>query len=475
MSILLLLCSQQLSAQRQLKNYAVRNGKMYIELGKDLSERTIDSFIVQFNLSDIGLKQFIRKNNPDSILKSGWTIEMNNEVGVIISKQLMALDIDNPADKIIFAEKHPTLAEMFPAVNNGIQYGYNRFRNAMPFAVSDSTVNFFLRNNIKAERVMLAGSFNNWSPQALSMNRTDSGWIAQVKLGPGKYWYKFIVDGRWMTDNDNLVKENDGLGNTNSVFYRPNVLFALDGFTNARKVFLSGSFNNWRPSELQMIKSAHGWELPLYLAEGTHTYKFVIDGQWKADQKNPDRLPDGHGDFNSVLSIGKPYVFKLNDYSNASQVFLSGSFNGWREDELLMNKTAKGWELPYTLGPGNYEYKFRVDGKWIADPSTSASSENNNSYLIIQPNYTFRLKGFGNAKTIYLAGDFNDWNPSSFAMKKQGDEWVFSVHLSTGKHRYKFIVDGKWIIDPSNKLWEQNEYGTGNSVIWIGREVNSER
>jgi hypothetical protein len=29
------------------------------------------------------------------------------------------------------------------------------------------------------------------------------------------------------------------------------------------------------------------------------------------------------------------------------------------------------------------------------------------------------------------------------------------------------VVDQKWIIDPTNELWEENEYGTGNSVLWI--------
>ena len=68
---------------------------------------------------------------------------------------------------------------------------------------------------------------------------------------------------------------------------------------------------------------------------------------------------------------------------------------------------------------------------------------------------------------IYVAGDFNNWSPNTFVMKKEGDEWVLKVHLSAGKHLYKYVVDGKWIIDPANKLWEQNEHNTGNSVLWI--------
>jgi len=464
----------KVAAQPPVKDYTIKNGKMYISLSKKIKEAALDSFIAKYNLYDLGLKQFVKTRSSDSLNKLGWKINVDDRQIFIISKALKAFDdISNPVDKIKLAEKHPTMAEMFPSVNNGIFYGYNRFKNKLPFAVKDSRVTFFLRNNLNASKVMLAGSFNNWLPNALPMAKTDSGWVAYVNLAAGKYWYKFIADGNWMIDKDNIVNENDGQGNINSVFYKPNVLFTLKSFTNAKSVYLAGSFNNWRPKDLPMTKTQMGWELPLYLAEGTHTYRFVVDGEWYADPKNSNRLPNESGDFNSVIRIGKPYLFRLNDYTNAKQVALAGSFNNWRDDELFMNKTSTGWELPYTLGAGNYEYKFKVDGKWIPDPAnplTSNSRGNNrNSYLIIEPNYTFSLKGFSKAKNVFLAGDFNNWNPGAFSMKHEGEQWFFKVHLSAGKHLYKFIVDGKWIIDPYNKLWEQNEYGTGNSIIWIDK------
>ncbi|HYC28359.1 MAG TPA: glycogen-binding domain-containing protein, partial [Chitinophagaceae bacterium] len=228
------------------------------------------------------------------------------------------------------------------------------------------------------------------------------------------------------------------------------------------------SFNDWDPNNLPLKKTVTGWEVPLYLAEGTHAYKFVVDGKWIADPTNNETIPDGQGNVNSVIRLGKPHLFRLNGYENAREVMLVGSFNDWREFELPMKKTANGWETTYTLGDGNYEYKFKVDGKWMSDPANPTSSPSSgNSYLIIHPNYTFRLKGFKDAKEVYLAGDFNHWDPKAYAMKREGDEWVFPVHLSTGKHLYKFVVDGEWIIDPHNKLWEQNEHHTGNSVIWM--------
>jgi hypothetical protein len=337
--------------------------------------------------------------------------------------------------------------------------------------ITDSVVTFFIRNNAKANRVNLAGSFNNWDPNILKMMRTDSGWIANVKLGPGKYWYKFIVDGDWKTDDDNLLRENDGQGNINSVFYKTNYTFKLDGYNNAKKVYLAGSFNNWQQKQLLMQRAATGWELPVYLAEGTHTYKFVVDGQWIIDPANPARYPNEFNEFNSVIQIGTPYLFKLAGYENAKKVLLTGTFNHWRKDELFMQKTDTGWIFPYVIGGGNYEYRFIVDGKEIIDPANpllTGDAKHPNSFLILQPNYTFRLKGFPDAKKVFLSGDFNNFSPTAIAMRRAGDEWLFGVHLTRGKHLYKFVVDGKWIRDPENNLWEQNEYGTGDSVIWFG-------
>ncbi|WP_276502091.1 hypothetical protein [Terrimonas pollutisoli] len=464
--ILLMLAMSGATAQETVKAYTVKNGRMFIALSKNLSEASIDSFIAQYDLGDLSLKQFIKGVYIDSLKKLGWKLDLSNSELFVISKKLGSYDdLSNPANKIMLTDKHASIAQRFPAVSNRVVYGYNNFKNKKPFATNDSVVTFFLRNNKNAERVMLAGSFNNWDPKALAMTKTDSGWIALVKLGPGKYWYKFIVDGNWTIDTDNRLSENDGLGNMNSVFYKTNILFTLPAFTNAKKIYLAGSFNNWEPRELLLNETVSGWQLPLYLADGTHTYRYIVDGKWMSDPQNKETLPNEFNDVNSVIRIGKSYLFFLEGYTDARQVVLSGSFNKWRNDELYMKKTAKGWELPYTLGPGNYLYRFIVDNKWVSQPGLA--DKNGNSYFIIEPNYTFRLKGFPHAKNVYLAGEFNDWSPNTFLMKREGDEWVFTAHLSTGKHLYKFVIDGKWILDPANKLWEQNEHNTGNSVIWF--------
>jgi hypothetical protein len=470
--LLLLGLAWPMSAQPPVRGCSVKDGKLFVVLDRGINDKDLAAFIEKFDLRNIGLWQLVKTNKQDSLNKEGWKVEEVNEIGIVVSKKLEGFDNLKIPANILYSRDLDDHANLFPSVSQQVLFGLNRFKNKQPFPAKDDIVQFFLRGHNKAGKVYLAGSFNNWSSTALPMKATDSGWIAFVKLTPGKYWYKFVADGDWIADGDNLLKENDGEGNINSVFFKTNTHFKLDGFANAKNVFLAGSFNNWKPKDLRMGRSATGWELPLYLANGTHTYKFVVDGNWYADEGNSNKVPDGAGGHNSVVALGKTHLFQLKGFENAKKVMLAGSFNSWRDFELQMTKVAGGWELPYAVGPGNYEYKFVVDGKWLADPVNPLTpNSDGNSFLIIDPNYTFKLKGYNEAKRVYLSGDFNGWSPDAYPMKKTADGWVFDLRLPIGKTRYKFVVDGKWILDPENKLWEQNEFGTGNSIIWMDNKM----
>jgi 1,4-alpha-glucan branching enzyme len=53
------------------------------------------------------------------------------------------------------------------------------------------------------------------------------------------------------------------------------------------------------------------------------------------------------------------------------------------------------------------------------------------------------------AKSVCLVGDFNHWNPTSHPMEQRVDGWWFlQVPLSHGHHQYRFLVDGKPVLDP---------------------------
>lgn len=77
--------------------------------------------------------------------------------------------------------------------------GTNRRESTPPARKQKDAV--FNLNAPTATTVQLAGSFNDWSPSSLQMNRSEDGvWRAEVGLPPGRYEYKFVVDGSWCCD-----------------------------------------------------------------------------------------------------------------------------------------------------------------------------------------------------------------------------------------------------------------------------------
>jgi hypothetical protein len=52
----------------------------------------------------------------------------------------------------------------------------------------------------RAERVWIVGDFNNWSMFDTPLAKVDGRWIVRLDLPPGRYLYKYIVDGVWTPD-----------------------------------------------------------------------------------------------------------------------------------------------------------------------------------------------------------------------------------------------------------------------------------
>ena len=70
-------------------------------------------------------------------------------------------------------------------------------------------------------------------------------------------------------------------------------------------------------------------------------------------------------------------------------------------------------------------------------------------------------------KTVYLAGDFNEWNPKGKKMTFKARKGVYAatVKLPRGQHQYKFVIDGTWCTDPANIHAVPNDQGSFNSLI----------
>lgn len=89
----------------------------------------------------------------------------------------------------------------------------------MPPPVPSLTGNttFKLSGHTDAEAVAIYGSFNNWIQTKNYCAKEGDGWVCRLDLAPGKYTYRFLVDGVGLLDPTNPVTEADAYGLVDSV------------------------------------------------------------------------------------------------------------------------------------------------------------------------------------------------------------------------------------------------------------------
>ncbi len=213
-----------------------------------------------------------------------------------------------------------------------------------------------------ARQVTLAGNFNNWGgtqgggrydPGIDPMSDTDGDgvWTIVVPLPPGRYQYKFVIDGgvRWEKDPNNLDTGTEGGIENSLIVVPPTVKYAYQAVTGtviggestssaestemtseagatgttepeaaaasldvslkadlpgAKEVYVAGDFNGWDATQYKMEKGEDGlFHITLTLPPGTYEYKFIADGNWVEDSDNPNTVPDPYGGVNSVLTV----------------------------------------------------------------------------------------------------------------------------------------------------------------------------
>ncbi|MGH9966837.1 MAG: hypothetical protein ACREBG_03240 [Pyrinomonadaceae bacterium] len=94
---------------------------------------------------------------------------------------------------------------------------YTAQKIAIPPPSVKGNTTFKLKGFPDASVVVVAGSFNNWDQSQFIFAREGDEWVCRIDLEPGKYTYKFIVDGNWLLDPANPNTEDDDYGVKNSV------------------------------------------------------------------------------------------------------------------------------------------------------------------------------------------------------------------------------------------------------------------
>jgi 1,4-alpha-glucan branching enzyme len=72
-----------------------------------------------------------------------------------------------------------------------------------------------------------------------------------------------------------------------------------------------------------------------------------------------------------AAKTGNNTVFVCEIKPDAKEVFLVGEFNDWNPRADRMVKRQGAFRKAKKLTPGQYQYKFLVDGEWHHDPAAN--------------------------------------------------------------------------------------------------------
>ena len=89
--------------------------------------------------------------------------------------------------------------------------------NAKEDVVMHRSIEFVLEMP-NAQKVILMGDFDQWDPKTNPMRMDKNGvWRETVMISPGRYEYRFWVDGEWYNDPRNMRRCPNCFGSENNV------------------------------------------------------------------------------------------------------------------------------------------------------------------------------------------------------------------------------------------------------------------
>src|SRR5690242_20343045 len=71
------------------------------------------------------------------------------------------------------------------------------------------------------------------------------------------------------------------------------------------------------------------------------------------------------------------------------------------------------------------------------------------------------------AKTVSVAGNFNEWSAAANPLVRSGKVWTAVVMLPPGEHLFTFFVDGKPMVPPLAEDFADDGFGSRNGVVIV--------
>jgi 5'-AMP-activated protein kinase regulatory beta subunit len=87
------------------------------------------------------------------------------------------------------------------------------------------------------------------------------------------------------------------------------------------------------------------------------------------------------------------------------------------------------------------------------------------SSIISERKHPVVFRWLGEGRSVYLSGSFDNWK-TKIPLVRSHDEMYTIVEIPLGVHQYKFLVDGRWVCQPTEPQ-VVGDVGTPNNVITV--------
>jgi glycosidase len=235
-------------------------------------------------------------------------------------------------------------------------------------------------------------------------------WHLDLRIKPGIYRYKFVVDGQWIEDRENPAAEDDGQGGLNSLLTHacpamPDCVFNSDCDQEARPICRSYECMACQCDNSEACNTATGEcdPRPCQWNEECTEGQICADGLCRLCLEDTEcgdgsicdvgRCQDAECDSWVDCEVGRDacrahrcvesactdQLFVLDaELGQYERVLLAGDFTDWLDGALPLVRLNDGrWGIQIPLNNGIFAYKFVTYGtadaqpEWITDPMAS--------------------------------------------------------------------------------------------------------
>ena len=198
LTLLLSTFSFFVKAQETTPSFFLKDEQMVLVLDLKAKKTSIDSLLKVAGITTTNATDIL-SNNFRKLIAERWLVDKKTPNLLHITRSLQDLSYIK-GNNLLAALDQIFIPKNYKSDAQNISFGINSLTFNHIKDIDKTSTQFMLVGYNNAKKVILAGSFNDWSTSKIEMQKTPQGWVATVPIESGKHLYKFIVDGYWIED-----------------------------------------------------------------------------------------------------------------------------------------------------------------------------------------------------------------------------------------------------------------------------------